>query len=289
MDRPRGPAARARRQSTLQTIVANLVSNAVKFTTAGSVAVGVTASPSPKQPGTRIRVEIADTGVGIDALSLERMFEPFTQADGSTTRNQGGTGLGLAIVRGLIDLMGGTIGAHGDPGRGTTFWFELDLATPIADDTQPHSRPTSAGASRLGSAAPLVLVAEDSPLNQVVAVRALERCGCRTEVVGDGRAALQALSTQRYDAVLMDCHMPTIDGYQATALLRQRESQGEHTPVIAMGAARGRCRDAGMDDYPIKPMQHDALTRALRRWIPALADAAGGTQGSAHARNATPS
>jgi two-component system, sensor histidine kinase len=183
------------------------------------------------------------------------MFEPFTQADGSTTRSQGGTGLGLAIVRGLIDLMGGTIGAHGAPGRGTTFWFELDLATPIADDTQPHSRPTSAGASRLGSAAPLVLVAEDSPLNQVVAVRALERCGCRTEVVGDGRAALQALSTQRYDAVLMDCHMPTIDGYQATALLRQRERQGEHTPVIAMGADRGRCRDAGMDDYLINTMR----------------------------------
>ena len=273
----------------LQTVVANLVSNAVKFTTAGSVSVGVTASPSPKQPGTRIRVEIADTGVGIDALSMERMFEPFTQADGSPTRNHGGTGLGLAIVRGLIDLMGGTIGAHGDPGGGTTFWFELDLATPIANDTQPaHGRPTSAGASRLGSAAPLVLVAEDSPLNQIVAVRALERCGCRTEVVGDGRAALQALSTQRYDAVLMDCHMPTIDGYQATALLRQRESRGERTPVIAMtagamGADRERCRAAGMDDYLIKPMQHDALTRALRRWIPALADTAAGAQGSAHA------
>ena len=218
------------------------------------------------------------------------MFEPFTQADGSPTRNHGGTGLGLAIVEGLIDLMGGTIGAHGDPGGGTTFWFELDLATPIANDTQPaHGRPTSAGASRLGSAAPLVLVAEDSPLNQIVAVRALERCGCRTEVVGDGRAALQALSTQRYDAVLMDCHMPTIDGYQATALLRQRESRSERTPVIAMtagamGADRERCRAAGMDDYLIKPMQHDALTRALRRWIPALADTAtGGTQGSAHA------
>ena len=273
----------------LQTVVANLVSNAVKFTAAGSVAVGVTASPSPKQPGTRIRVEIADTGVGIDALSMERMFEPFTQADGSPTRNHGGTGLGLAIVRVLIDLMGGTIGAHGDPGGGTTFWFELDLATPIANDTQPaHGRPTSAGASRLGSAAPLVLVAEDSPLNQIVAVRALERCGCRTEVVGDGRAALQALSTQRYDAVLMDCHMPTIDGYQATALLRQRESRGERTPVIAMtagaiGADRERCRAAGMDDYLIKPMQHDALTRALRRWIPALADTAAGAQGSAHA------
>jgi two-component system sensor histidine kinase/response regulator len=115
-------------------------------------------------------------------------------------------------------------------------------------------------------------------------VRALERCGCRTEVVGDGRAALQALSTQRYDAVLMDCRTPTIDGYQATALLRQRESQGEHTPVIAMtagamGADRERCRDAGMDDYLIKPMQHDALTRALQRWIPALADAAADAQG----------
>jgi len=127
-------------------------------------------------------------------------------------------------------------------------------------------------------------VAEDSPLNQIVAVRALERCGCRAEVVADGRAALQALSTQRYDAVLMDCHMPTIDGYQATALLRQRETPTEHTPVIAMtagalGADRERCRAAGMDDYLSKPMQHEALTQALQRWIPALAGAAGHLRG----------
>ena len=147
---------------------------------------------------------------------------------------------------------------------------------------------TTTAPTRLGLAAPLVLVAEDSPLNQIVAVRALERCGCRTEVVGDGRAALQALSTQRYDAVLMDCHMPTIDGYQATALLRQRESRGERTAVIAMtagamGADRERCRAAGMDDYLIKPMQHETLTRALRRWIPALAATAGGAPGSARA------
>ena len=265
----------------LRTVIANLVSNAVKFTTAGSVAVVVSAQRSPILATARIRVEVADTGVGIDSLIVDRMFEPFTQADASTTRKHGGTGLGLAIVRGLIDLMGGTIGAHGEPGRGSTFWFELDLGTAVADETQPVQAPPprlGAGASRLGSAAPLVLVAEDSPLNQTVAVRALERCGCRAEVVSDGRAALQALSTQRYDAVLMDCHMPSIDGYQATALLRGRESRTEHTPVIAMTAGansadRERCRAVGMDDYLTKPMQHEALTRALRRWIPRLADA----------------
>ena len=131
-----------------------------------------------------------------------------------------------------------------------------------------------------------MLVAEDSPLNQIVAVRALERCGCRTEVVGDGRAALQALSTQRYDAVLMDCHMPELDGYQATALLRQRESRAKHSghrdDRRRHGADRERCR--WMDDYLIKPMQHERRSRGLcGAGSQPLADTAGGTQGSAHA------
>jgi PAS domain S-box-containing protein len=270
-ERARGDGRRLRQA------VLNLVANAVKFTAEGSVDVRVTAAPRPGGVA-RIRVEIADTGIGIAPDALDRMFEPFTQADASTTRPYGGTGLGLAISRELIDLMGGTIGAESEPGRGSTFWLELDLSAPLTGDGPPaHSNEPKTVPARLGSAAPLVLVAEDSPVNQIVAVRALERCGCRAQVAADGREALQALGARRYDAVLMDCQMPGMDGYQATAELRKREQGDDHTPVIAMTAfaMKGdleKCLAAGMDDYISKPMRYQALVDTLRRWVPVLSE-----------------
>jgi CheY-like chemotaxis protein len=261
----------------LRQALLNLVSNAVKFTAKGSVLVRVSATPRPNGD-TRIRVQIADTGIGIDPAALDRMFEPFTQADASTTRSYGGTGLGLAIARELIDLMGGTIGAESEPGRGSTFWLELDLGAPAAGDGPPaYLREPRGAPVRLGQSAPLVLVAEDSPVNQIVAVRALERCGCRAQVTADGREALRALATRRYDAVLMDCQMPEMDGYQATAQLRRLEQGAQHTPVIAMTAyaMKGdleKCLEAGMDDYISKPMRYQALVDTLRRWVPVLSD-----------------
>jgi PAS domain S-box-containing protein len=274
----------------LHQVVLNLASNAVKFTSEGSIVIRVGAEPQA-HGGTRIRVEIADTGIGIDPVAMDRMFEPFTQADASTTRNYGGTGLGLAIARELIDLMGGTIGAESEPGRGSTFWFELDLGTASPSDegsSNPHE--VKAAGRRLGPSSPLVLVAEDSPVNQIVAVRALERCGCRTQTVGDGREALKALSVQRYDAVLMDCQMPEMDGYEATEQLRRREDVGHRTPVIAMTAyaMKGdleKCLAAGMDDYISKPMRYQALVDTLRRWVPALSapvQQAASAEGAAH-------
>ena len=259
----------------LRQVVLNLAANAVKFTSVGSIVIRAGAE-AHEHGGTRIRVEIADTGIGIDPVAMDRMFEPFTQADASTTRNYGGTGLGLAIARELVDLMGGTIGAESEPGRGSTFWFELDLGIASrSDDPQASPREVKAAARPLGPGAPLVLVAEDSPVNQIVAVRALERCGCRTQIVGDGREALAALAVQRYDAVLMDCQMPEMDGYEATRALRRREDGGERTPVIAMTAyaMQGdleKCLSAGMDDYISKPMRYQALVDTLRRWVPAL-------------------
>jgi CheY-like chemotaxis protein len=265
----------------LRQVVLNLASNAVKFTSVGSIVIRAGAQPH-EHGGTRIRVEVADTGIGIDPVAMDRMFEPFTQADASTTRNYGGTGLGLAIARELIDLMGGAIGAESEPGRGSTFWFELDLGVASRSaDPQASPRQAKAPARPLGPSAPLVLVAEDSPVNQIVAARALERCGCRTQIVGDGREALKALAAQRYDAVLMDCQMPEMDGYQATRQLRLREDGGERTPVIAMTAyaMQGdleKCLAAGMDDYISKPMRSAQLAAVLGRWapIPAAAPAA---------------
>jgi two-component system, sensor histidine kinase len=269
----------------LHQVLLNLVSNAVKFTSTGAVGIHVSATPRPRG-GALIHMEVADSGIGIDPAYLQRMFEPFTQADVSTTRLYGGTGLGLAIARELVQMMGGTISAESEPGRGSTFRFTLELAAPLSAEALP-ARDASAATPASWPSPPLVLVAEDSQINQIVAARALQRCGCRVEVVGDGLEALQALQAQHYDAVLMDCQMPSMDGYQATAELRRLEHGVRHTPVIAMTAHamdgdRDRCLNAGMDDYISKPMRHTDLAVALRRWIAVTPTPAGHTHPAAH-------
>jgi len=271
--RVRGDARRLRQ------ILLNLVANAIKFTSVGKVTVRAGGGPSPDGEGLLVRIAVSDTGIGIDPAVLSRMFEPFTQADVSTTRIYGGTGLGLAIVRELVELMGGTIGCESEPGKGSTFSVEVPLET-VAERAHAESRAASAGAGEsLWERTPLVLVVEDSPVNQVVAVRTLERCGCATDVAADGQQALEALAVRPYDAVLMDCQMPVMDGYEATAELRRREAGGRRTPVIAMTAHamkgdQERCLEAGMDDYVPKPMRRELLVEVLTRWIPAEAPAA---------------
>ena len=259
----RGDARRVRQ------IVLNLVSNAVKFTAQGSVSVSLRTAQRDRDA---VVVAVSDTGIGIHPAILDQMFEPFTQADASTTRHYGGTGLGLAIVRELVELMGGTIACESEPGVGSTFSFELPLAG--ARPPAAHDSPYERGAVALPrwDSPPLVLVVEDSPVNQVVAVRTLERCGCDAEAVGDGKQALEALARHSYDAVLMDCQMSGMDGYEATAELRRREGGARHTPVIAMTALAmagdvERCLAAGMDDYVTKPIRRQELVEALARWV----------------------
>ena len=253
----------------LRQVLANLLSNAVKFTSEGSIGVSATAG-APADGRVRLRVEVSDTGIGIAPALRERMFEPFAQADLSMTRSYGGAGLGLAIARELVELMGGEIGCESEPGHGSTFWFEVDLAT-----TTPGSeisRMPAGESTRLGPSAPLVLVAERSPVNQIVASRVLERCGCRTRAVSDGAAALRALAGERFDAVLMDCAMPGMEAFTATRELRRRESAGRRTPVIGMtrGGAEedaAGCTAAGMDGHIAKPLRHRALLEALGPWL----------------------
>jgi PAS domain S-box-containing protein len=261
----------------LNQVLANLLANAVKFTSVGAVTVHVSAAAT-RDESTTIRMAVTDTGIGIEPESLQRMFEPFTQADVSTTRLYGGTGLGLSIAREIVELMGGTINGESTPGRGSTFWVEVELAKAAASDAPAPLANANAALAPRWLQPPLVLVAEDSPVNQIVATRALERCGCRVLVVNDGLQALEALATQRFDAVLMDCQMPAMDGYAATTELRRREQDDRHTPVIAMTAHamtgdRERCLEAGMDDYITKPVRHADLSEALLRWIPTADDA----------------
>ena len=373
----------------LRQILLNLTGNAVKFTAGGSVTLHATLV-DPDRP--TVRFEVTDTGIGIAAADADRLFEPFTQADASTTRTYGGTGLGLAISRQLTEAMGGTIGVRSEPGAGSTFWCEIpfepahgdpgparpaeaglralvvgagpdrdslqaDLsrwqftattagtaaeALAVLRDAAGHGRPydvllldagpgdvdttalaravaadpavpavhvvvlngagdTGDGATHLPTpvhrsdlynvlaqsmtavvpvpaAAPAVsapagrgtvLLVEDNDINQMVAVGVLARLGYRADVAGDGQRACEMAAARDYDAILMDCRMPRMDGFTATGRLR---AAGNRTPIIAMTASalvadRERCLAAGMDDYLAKPVNPAELGQALDRWV----------------------
>lgn len=254
----------------LRQVLANLLSNAGKFTSEGRVAVHVTVPP--RRSAAVYRIEVTDTGIGIEPDAIERVFDPFTQADSSTTRRYGGTGLGLAIVRELADLMGGHVGVNSELGAGSTFWIELPLTEAASEGTRPAPSPKPRVSSAVWSTAPSILVVEDSPVNQLVAVRTLERCGCDVEAVGSGEEALDAVERTRYDAILMDCQMPGIDGFQTTVELRRRERGERRVPVLAMTAhaiedVLDSCKEAGMDGYIGKPINREQMMDTLKTWL----------------------
>ena len=400
----------------IRQVLINLAGNAVKFTAEGEVSLRAhVVSGDVRQ--VVLHVAVTDTGIGIEAADVARLFEPFAQADASTTRSYGGTGLGLAICRRLVEGMDGSIGVVSEPGRGSTFWVRLPLAVPpshqgapvlmpatlaglrvlVIDDNETNrliltrqltawrmqaetavdgatglaalraaaaaGRPfdialldfcmpgldglttaeriaadpllaatrvmilSSGGtldAGRAGAAgvrelltkpvrqselhdrlmrltattgpAPVpaprredtaiparvlghVLVVEDNELNQMVAEGSLVRLGYTVRLAGDGRQALDMLAAERFDVVLMDCHMPVMDGFEATRELRRREGDGPHLPVVAMTAGvlsedRARCAEAGMDDFVPKPVELQVLRDVLDRWVGARAQAA---------------
>ncbi|ETX01392.1 MAG: hypothetical protein ETSY2_37255 [Candidatus Entotheonella gemina] len=397
----------------IRQVLTNLVGNAVKFTETGEISVRVSLDQQ-EAPGVVIRFAVTDTGIGISPESQQKLFQPFSQADGSTTRKYGGTGLGLAISKQLANLMGGEIGVESVPGQGSTFWFTVrltalpqplsppkrlddlhDVRVLCVDDNETNrkilqgqlqswglevdcvesgpaalaqlravhwqsrlydlvildhrmpgmdglevareikatpafaamrlvlltsiaQRGQHAEAQRIGFAAYLtkptrqshlydciatvmgassqevpaipitrhtieenrsqarakVLVVEDNIVNQKVAIRLLEKCNCRADVAANGQEAVDAIARIAYDCVLMDCLMPDMDGFAATAMIRQRElTTGQRIPNIAMTANamqgdRERCIVAGMDDYISKPVKVDALRDILQKWIP---------------------
>ncbi|HEX5899250.1 MAG TPA: PAS domain S-box protein [Solirubrobacteraceae bacterium] len=388
----------------LRQVLTNLVANAIKFTAEGEVVVQARAEPAGDGEAL-VRVEVSDTGIGIERDALDQLFEPYAQADGSTTRKYGGTGLGLAISRQLIELMGGRVGAESEPGKGSSFWFELAMPHAEASEHAPREEPSLAGlrvlvvddnatsrrilerqlsswqmscevadgaaramgllqsaaaagipfalglldlnmpgvdgfelaaairatpalrgmrlvlmsssgapedaaldgalvkpvrqsrlyeeiqavmagehavAARLRAPAsadaprrgpiPAILVVEDTLINQAVAAHMLARCGFEAQVAENGRTALEALSKRTYAAVLMDCQMPELDGYETTREIRRLEQGGRRMPVIAMTAnamqgERERCLAAGMDDYLTKPLRQRTLKDTLARWV----------------------
>ncbi|MDD5285781.1 MAG: ATP-binding protein [Desulfuromonadaceae bacterium] len=294
----------------LRQIITNLVGNAIKFTAKGSVSLHIRKDAEDRQQAT-LHFQVRDTGIGIASEKLGEIFNPFTQADGSTTRKFGGTGLGLTISRQLAELMGGTIGVESLEGEGSTFWFtalfEKQAVAPSIDGRGqaaglkgleagedlasvesagiPPTLPISFSSQKVrkrgdeystkSAAAIRLLLAEDDLTNQLVTCSILEKSGFQVDVANDGREALNFLEKNDYDLVLMDCMMPVLNGYDATAAIRDQSSKVRNhaLPVIALTAnamseARNDCLSAGMDDYLSKPIEAAELLAMLEKWVP---------------------
>jgi PAS domain S-box-containing protein len=259
----------------IRQILLNLVNNAVKFTDEGGVA--IRARPcGASGVGDRVLVqlEVADTGVGIDPDKLQELFEPFVQADASTTRTRGGTGLGLTICRQLAEAMGGGVEADSRLGEGTTLRVVLPLRRALADLSAGRaSRASVAGRPRPRGTSDRpgrILVVEDNEISQAVVVGALTAAGYAVDIAADGVEALQWADAGEYQAILMDCHMPRMDGFTAAEELRRRPATAQ-TPILAMTAdvlkeQRDRCLASGMDDFIPKPIRPHELRAALAGW-----------------------
>ena len=257
-------------RARLRQILLNLLSNAVKFTSAGEI----TVTGSADDRGL-MRFEVADTEIGITPADTAKLFAPFSQADQSTTRKYGGTGLGLANSRELVELMGGEIGTRPNHPGGSVFWFTAALQEAHASEDPLEECATRSGRIVLGDdsdESPLVLIAEDNEVNQIVATTMLQQHGLRTHLATDGLDAVAMSTKQRYAAIFMDCQMPCLDGYEATARIRAHGASRQ-SPIIATTAhwtngGRERCIAAGMDDYLAKPVRPDQLNAVLARWLP---------------------
>ncbi len=266
-------------------VMLNLVGNAVKFTDSGAVRIEVSRLDSGAA-----KISVVDTGIGISAEQLQRLFRRFTQADSSTTRRYGGTGLGLAISKTLVELMGGNIGVDSLPGSGSTFWFTLPLGPvgPAATVAEPEAAGVVGPAPVALAAVPLlpvelgaadsrprrVLLVEDNFVNQRVAVYMLTKLGAQVDVAQHGREAIEMLAKSAYDAVFMDCQMPEMDGFEATRIIRDPASAvlDHDVPVIAMTAAafpedRARALASGMSDFMTKPVDRSVLAGMLDKWL----------------------
>jgi len=267
----------------LEQVLLHLGGNAIKFTPQGGVTIRA-ALDHELQGRAVIRFLVEDTGIGIPADRQADIFSSFTQVDGSTTRKYGGAGLGLAISRQLVELLGGQIGVESRVGWGSLFWFTA------AFEEQPRNSPVDLrrgeirlvadhAAGRRGWSSrkrrPRILVADDNISNRQVAIAILEKLGCRSDGVANGKEALAMLQCIPYDLVLMDCQMPEMNGYEAAARIRDPRSgvSNSKVPVVALTAHamdgdREKCLAAGMDDFVAKPVEPATLAAVIEKWLP---------------------
>ncbi|CCO35246.1 Hybrid signal transduction histidine kinase K [Rhizoctonia solani AG-1 IB] len=289
----------------LRQVLTNLLTNSIKFTSEGSIALRAT-EEFEDEDVVRVRFSIEDEGVGIADSIRQRLFQPFSQADSSTARRYGGTGLGLTISKNLVELMGGQIGLESKEGQGTCAWFSIPFQKARDEGKLPSSpselsiQETTAvecsaaletndgllGSNLVNGMAPRpsgslqrprqgiwILVAEDNLINQQIALKTLRKMGFNAEAVDNGKEVLAAIERRTYDLILMDCQMPEMDGYEATLCIRQLGSaEARSVPIIAMTASaiRGdkeKCLKVGMSDYLSKPVKRQSLEAMLVRWL----------------------
>lgn len=255
----------------LKQVLVNLMGNAVKFTSEGGVSTFITML-SEDTGSVELRVEVHDTGIGISPDQQARLFQAFTQADSSTSRQYGGTGLGLAICKRMVNMMHGEIGVQSEAGKGSTFWFNVRIERGNAENIKKTDKKEfKLGAfNNLGLS---ILIVEDNVVNQRVAIEMVSNLGLKAEAVGTGLEALEAYKNKQYDLILMDCHLPGMDGYETTQEIRKLESvSGRHIPIVALTADvtsgdRKMAFEAGMDDYATKPIEFNVLATTLEKWL----------------------
>lgn len=251
-------------------IMLNLVMNAIKFTESGVVAVDVTLA-GERDGVPEIRVDVTDTGIGIDPEVQKRLFNRFAQADASTARRFGGSGLGLAIVKALVDRMAGHIGVESAPGRGSRFWFTACL--PRSQPSAITGQVVDSGRAPIVTGRPLnILLVEDNAVNRMLAMALLAKHQHHIEAVGDGLEAVRSVAARRYDVVLMDVQMPGMDGIEAAAAIRKLPPPANNVPIVAltanaMAGDADLCLNAGMDAHVAKPINVEALTRGINAAI----------------------
>lgn len=277
-------------------ILVNLISNAIKYTDVGHVDVNAF---SKKQDDTHMDLycEIKDTGIGIPKDKQSAIFDKFVQADASTTRKYGGTGLGLAITKELVELMGGTIGVESEVDKGSIFWFKIPFTITHELNQEGHLRRQKALVGIIPPERVRIMVAEDHPLNQTYIKKLLTKFSIsHSEIVENGAIALKRYKEADWDIILMDCHMPEMNGYDTTEAIRNLEKEaGKHIPIVAMTANamvgdREKCLRCGMDDYISKPVNIDELKDVLGQWVRfKTSDDAGNTKGKTKTvKNASP-